>query len=75
MMISADWPTSSPPQLQAQGPADDPTNIYGQTSAQVDTTGMVQFQDLLLRAPEAVYNICFAAVSSLVSPVPTNVNQ
>jgi hypothetical protein len=75
MMISADWPTSSPPQLQAQGPADDPTIIYGQTNAQVDTTGMVQFQDLLLRAPEAVYNICFAAVSSLVSPVPTNVNQ
>jgi len=31
---------------------------------------MVQFQDLLLRAPEGLYNICFAAVSSLVSPVP-----
>ncbi|KAL0044505.1 hypothetical protein WJX82_010100 [Trebouxia sp. C0006] len=72
--VTADWPTSSPPQLQAQGPADDPTNIYGQTSAQVDTTGMVQFQDLLLRAPEAVYNICFAAVSSLQEVKPSCVS-
>ena len=70
--MSADWPTSSPPQLQAWGPADDPTIIYGQTNAQVDSTGMVQFQDLLLRALEGMYNICFAAVSSLVSPVPIN---
>ena len=68
--MSADWPTSNPPQLQAQGPADNPTIIYGQTNAQVDTTGMVQFQDLQLRGPEGLYNICFAAVSSLVSLVP-----
>lgn len=72
--MSAVWPTSSPPQLQARGPADDPTIIYGQTNAQVGATGILHFQDLLLRAPEGLYNICFAAVSSLASPVPTNVN-
>ncbi|KAL0038200.1 hypothetical protein WJX79_007783 [Trebouxia sp. C0005] len=73
-VVTADWPTSSPPQLQAQGPADNPTIIYGQTNTQVDSTGMVQFQDLLLRAPKGLYNICFAAVPSLQEIKPSCVS-
>ncbi|KAL3153693.1 hypothetical protein ABBQ32_013292 [Trebouxia sp. C0010 RCD-2024] len=62
--VTKGWPTGDPPQLQAQGPADNPTIIFGQTSAPVDPSGRVDYQDLLLRAPQGTYSVCFAALNS-----------
>ena len=66
----ADWPSRDPPQLQAQGPLDNPAIIYGQTNAMVGSSGTVSYTDL--QPAEGTYSVCFTALQSQVGAPDTH---
>ena len=70
------WPTGSAPSVQAQLQSRDLSIIFGQTTATADhTTGIAQYQDLYMHAPNGSYSVCFAATSDLINVSTTTTDQ